>query len=147
MASLNDIQLNPQSILKKQFRTKMKGYDSDEVDSYLDTIISDYSTFATIIEDLQTQISELKEQNKNNQASSQSTAPKLDFKNEEIEDDVKTYTPHTVQKPAISSNTDDKETPELTTNVAMIQRISTLERKVYNLEQRMNRQDRTYQAN
>ncbi len=35
MASLNDIQLNPQSILKKQFRTKMKGYDSDEVDSYL----------------------------------------------------------------------------------------------------------------
>ena len=29
----------------------------------------------------------------------------------------------------------------------MIQRISTLERKVYNLEQRMNQQDRTYQAN
>lgn len=126
----------------------MKGYDSDEVDSYLDTIISDYSTFATIIEDLQTQISELKEQNKNNQASSQSTAPKLDFKNEEIEDDVKTYTPRNVQKPVINSNTtDDKETPELTTNVAMIQRISTLERKVYNLEQRMNQQDRTYQAN
>ena len=48
MASLNDIQLNPQSILKKQFRTKMKGYDSDEVDSYLDTIISDYSTFALV---------------------------------------------------------------------------------------------------
>ena len=111
MASLNDIQLNPQSILKKQFRTKMKGYDSDEVDSYLDTIISDYSTFATIIEDLQAQISELKAQQK--QAPTQSDAPKLD----------------------------------LTTNVAMIQRISTLERKVYNLEQRMNQQDRTYQAN
>ena len=121
MASLNDIQLNPQSILKKQFRTKMKDYDSDEVDSYLDTIISDYSTFATIIEDLQAQISELKAQQK--QAPTQSDAPKLDFKNEE------------------------KEAPELTTNVAMIQRISTLERKVYNLEQRMNQQDRTYQAN
>ena len=87
MASLNDIQLNPQSILKKQFRTKMKGYDSDEVDSYLDTIISDYSTFATIIEDLQTQISDLKAQQK--QQTAKSTAPKLDFKNEEIEDDVK----------------------------------------------------------
>lgn len=36
---------------------------------------------------------------------------------------------------------------KITTNVAMIQRISTLERKVYNLEQRMNQQDRTYQAN
>lgn len=145
MASLNDIQLNPQSILKKQFRTKMKGYDSDEVDSYLDTIISDYSTFATIIEDLQTQISDLKAQQK--QQTSKSTAPKLDFKNEEIEDDVKTYAPQKVQKAAISNLNEDKEAPELTTNVAMIQRISTLERKVYNLEQRMNQQDRTYQAN
>lgn len=140
MASLNDIQLNPQSILKKQFRTKMKGYDSDEVDSYLDTIISDYSTFATIIEDLQTQISDLKAQQKQ-------TAPKLDFKNEKIEDDVKTYTPQKVQKAAVNNTNEEKETPELTTNVAMIQRISTLERKVYNLEQRMNQQDRTYQAN
>ena len=145
MASLNDIQLNPQSILKKQFRTKMKGYDSDEVDSYLDTIISDNSTFATIIEDLQTQISNLKAQQK--QQTSKSTAPKLDFKNEEIEDDVKTYTPQKVQKAAVSNLNEDKEAPELTTNVAMIQRISTLERKVYNLEQRMNQQDRTYQAN
>ena len=145
MASLNDIQLNPQSILKKQFRTKMKGYDSDEVDSYLDTIISDYSTFATIIEDLQTQISDLKAQQK--QQTAKSTAPKLDFKNEEIEDDVNTYTPQKVQKAAVSNLNEDKEAPELTTNVAMIQRISTLERKVYNLEQRMNQQDRTYQAN
>ena len=145
MASLNDIQLNPQSILKKQFRTKMKGYDSDEVDSYLDTIISDYSNFATIIEDLQTQISDLKAQQK--QTAAKSTAPKLDFKNEEIEDDVKTYTPQKVQKAAVNNTNEEKETPELTTNVAMIQRISTLERKVYNLEQRMNQQDRTYQAN
>ena len=145
MASLNDIQLNPQSILKKQFRTKMKGYDSDEVDSYLDTIISDYSTFATIIEDLQTQISDLKAQQK--QQTAKSTAPKLDFKNEEIEDDVKTYTPQKKKKAAVNNTNEDKEAPELTTNVAMIQRISTLERKVYNLEQRMNQQDRTYQAN
>ena len=123
----------------------MKGYDSDEVDSYLDTIISDYSTFATIIEDLQTQISDLKAQQK--QQTAKSTAPKLDFKNEAIEDDVKTYTPQKVQKAAVNNTNEDKEAPELTTNVAMIQRISTLERKVYNLEQRMNQQDRTYQAN
>ena len=67
--------------------------------------------------------------------------------NEEIEDDVKTYTPQKVQKAAVNNTNEDKEAPELTTNVAMIQRISTLERKVYNLEQRMNQQDRTYQAN
>ena len=59
----------------------------------------------------------------------------------------KTYTPQKVQKTAVNNTNEEKETPELTTNVAMIQRISTLERKVYNLEQRMNQQDRTYQAN
>ena len=57
------------------------------------------------------------------------------------------HIPQKVQKAAISNLNEDKEAPELTTNVAMIQRISTLERKVYNLEQRMNQQDRTYQAN
>ena len=41
MADLNDIKLSAQDILKKKFRNKVKGYDPDEVDSYLDQIISD----------------------------------------------------------------------------------------------------------
>ena len=33
MASLEDIKLTPENILKKQFRAKMKGYDQEEVDA------------------------------------------------------------------------------------------------------------------
>ena len=52
MADLNDIKLSTQDILKKQFRTKVKGIDPDEVDAFLDQVIADYDTFEQIIEDL-----------------------------------------------------------------------------------------------
>ena len=44
---LNDIRLSPNDILKKQFKVKMKGYDQEEVDTYLDQIISDYEVFTS----------------------------------------------------------------------------------------------------
>lgn len=62
MANLNDIKLSAQDVLKKQFRSKVKGYDPDEVDAYLDQIISDYETFHQIIEDLYGQIGTLQRQ-------------------------------------------------------------------------------------
>ena len=62
MADLNDIKLSAQDILKKKFRNKVKGYDPDEVDSYLDQIISDYETFQDIIEELNGRIVELQGQ-------------------------------------------------------------------------------------
>lgn len=136
MASLNDVQLTPNEILKKQFRSKMKGYDQEEVDSYLDKIISDYEVFAQIIEGLQKQISQLKMELNEAQSHEASTTNEVD--------DVKTYHPSNYQPQPVQTPADSEE---ITTNVAMIQRISTLERKVYNLEQRMNAQDRTYQAN
>lgn len=62
MANLNDIKLSGQDILKKQFKSKVKGYDPDEVDAYLDEVISDYTTFQQIIEDLYGQIGTLQRQ-------------------------------------------------------------------------------------
>ena len=62
MANLNDVKLSAQDILKKQFRSKVKGYDPDEVDAYLDQVISDYETFHQIIEDLYGQIGTLQRQ-------------------------------------------------------------------------------------
>lgn len=62
MANLNDIKLSAQDILKKQFRSKVKGYDPDEVDAYLDEVISDYENFQQIIEDLYGQIGTLQRQ-------------------------------------------------------------------------------------
>ncbi|MDP4097414.1 DivIVA domain-containing protein [Paenibacillus sp. P96] len=61
------IQLDALSIHQKQFKTKMRGYDPDEVDAFLDEIIKDYERFYANIADLmdkwqeqQTVIKELK---------------------------------------------------------------------------------------
>lgn len=133
---LNDVKLSPNNILKKQFKVKMKGYDQEEVDTYLDEIINDYETFAQIISSLHEKIDQLEKQLATSTSNNQSV----------VEDDVKTYQPSTPQYNSSAASQAELSEAE-TTTVAMIQRISTLERKVYNLEQRMNAQDRTYQAN
>ncbi|WP_127848170.1 cell division regulator GpsB [Lacticaseibacillus hulanensis] len=46
------VQYGPKDILNKQFKTKMRGYDPDEVDEYLDSIIKDYEAYATEIDRL-----------------------------------------------------------------------------------------------
>ncbi|MDR9854682.1 DivIVA domain-containing protein [Paenibacillus sp. VCA1] len=46
------IHLDALSIHEKVFSTKLRGYDPEEVDSYLDEIISDYERFYATISDL-----------------------------------------------------------------------------------------------
>lgn len=102
MADLNDIKLSAQDILKKKFRNKVKGYDPDEVDSYLDQIISDYETFQDIIEDLYGRIGELQGQviDAEKQVKQEEQAVKeipaavpASATTESKEEDVKTYVP------------------------------------------------------
>ena len=136
MANLNDIKLSSQDILKKEFRNKVKGYDPDEVDSYLDDIISDYETFSQIIEDLYGQIGTLQRElmdSKQKQKESQFTQTQNPDPNRA--DEVRTYTPPA--KRTSFANSDNESEGEISTNMAIIQRISTLERKVYNLEQKV----------
>ena len=131
MANLNDIKLSAQDILEKQFRSKVKGYDPDEVDAYLDEVISDYENFQQIIEDLYGQIGTLQRQIMDERQKEKKTVET------EKEDKVKTYTPthrRTASVPNFADDNDDNQ-GEISTNMAIIQRISTLERKVYNLEQ------------
>lgn len=136
MANLNDIKLSAQDVLKKQFRSKVKGYDPDEVDAYLDQIISDYETFHQIIEDLYGQIGTLQRQLMDEKKKAQSVAAntvKSVAEPAQEQEDIKTYTPTKRRKPTFS--VDNESSGEISTNMAIIQRISTLERKVYNLEQ------------
>lgn len=136
MANLNDIKLSAQDVLKKQFRSKVKGYDPDEVDAYLDQIISDYETFHQIIEDLYGQIGTLQRQLMDEKKKAQSVAAntvKSVAGPAQEQEDIKTYTPTKRRKPTFS--VDNESSGEISTNMAIIQRISTLERKVYNLEQ------------
>lgn len=137
MANLNDIQLSAQDVLKKQFRSKVKGYDPDEVDAYLDQVISDYETFHQIIEDLYGQIGTLQRQLMDEKKKAQQNAvvqPPVSTTKEKAEE-VKTYTPTKRRKPTF--DVDNSASGEISTNMAIIQRISNLERKVYNLEQQV----------
>ena len=132
MANLNDIKLSAQDILKKQFRSKVKGYDPDEVDAYLDQVISDYETFQQLIEDLYGQIGTLQRQLMDEKQKEKKTVA-AERKDEEK---PKTYTPSHRRSAAVSNFAqEDEGQGEISTNMAIIQRISTLERKVYNLEQ------------
>lgn len=132
MANLNDIKLSAQDILKKQFRSKVKGYDPDEVDAYLDQVISDYETFQQLIEDLYGQIGTLQRQLMDEKQKEKKTVAA----EQKDEEKLKTYTPSHRRSAAVSNFAqEDEGQGEISTNMAIIQRISTLERKVYNLEQ------------
>ncbi|AWN33449.1 MULTISPECIES: DivIVA domain-containing protein [Lactobacillus] len=140
MADLNDIQLSTKDILKKQFRTKVKGLDPDEVDAFLDKVIADYDTFEQIIEDLYGQIGKLQgelmeDQHKENSLQNQRTRTESLSSTSE---NVRTYIPSQQRASQnFGSMNEENSQAENSTNMAIIQRISTLERKVYNLEQRV----------
>lgn len=46
------IQLDALSIHEKEFSTKLRGYDQEEVDTFLDDVIKDYERFYATISDL-----------------------------------------------------------------------------------------------
>ncbi|MCI1987316.1 MAG: cell division regulator GpsB [Lactobacillus sp.] len=47
-----NIQYGPKDILDKNFKNKVRGYDPDEVDEFLDGIIRDYESFTAEIDRL-----------------------------------------------------------------------------------------------
>ncbi|WP_195576744.1 DivIVA domain-containing protein [Paenibacillus sp. 1001270B_150601_E10] len=54
------VDLTAQEIHDQEFNIRLRGYDTDEVNEYLDRIIRDYDIFYTIIQDQERQIKELK---------------------------------------------------------------------------------------
>lgn len=55
----NKIMLSPRDILQKEFKIDTRGYRLKEVDQFLDTIISDYEQFLSIISNLEKEKSDL----------------------------------------------------------------------------------------
>lgn len=54
--------LDAKTILEKEFKTGMRGYNQEEVDLFLDDIIQDYQLFKKRIAELQTENMRLKEE-------------------------------------------------------------------------------------
>ena len=55
--------LKPMDIHNKEFKRVMRGYDVEEVDEFLDVVISDYQKFDEIIKSLNNKINQLELQN------------------------------------------------------------------------------------
>jgi len=99
------ISLTPQDILDKEFKIDTRGFRPQEVDKFLDVIITDYTKFITIIKRLDSEKKELIEEN-------------LRLKRELRENR---------DKIELLKNTTSKEM----TNVDMLRRISSLEKIVF----------------
>ena len=55
--------LTPQEILEKEFKVDARGYRPQEVDKFLDMVISDYTEYGNIIKKLEKDIKNLMEDN------------------------------------------------------------------------------------
>ncbi|MFD2704587.1 cell division regulator GpsB [Salibacterium lacus] len=53
---MNNIQLTGKDILDQDFKSSMKGYNKDEVDQFLDTVIQDYEAYEQRVRDLEQQL-------------------------------------------------------------------------------------------
>ena len=54
--------LSSEEVLKKKFKTAMRGYNQNEVDEFLDLIIEDYQILEKKVEELQFEVSKYKRQ-------------------------------------------------------------------------------------
>ena len=59
---MENINYTPKDILQKEFKQKMRGYDPNDVDGYLDEIIKDYETFNKELQSLSDENERLKVQ-------------------------------------------------------------------------------------
>ncbi|WP_260243545.1 cell division regulator GpsB [Limosilactobacillus fermentum] len=105
---MDNIKFTPQDILRKQFKEKSigKGYDVDDVDSFLDDVIKDYDAFNKEVTRLQDENDRLK--------------AKVDELNRQVE-----------VGSSISSRSAASQPVSSATNMDILKRLSNLERRVF----------------
>lgn len=64
---LNQTSLTVQDIFEKEFKKSMRGYNEEEVDAFLDQIISDYEKFTKEIDRLNQEIEQMKKESHTNE--------------------------------------------------------------------------------
>ncbi|GAF14066.1 cell division protein GpsB [Bacillus sp. JCM 19046] len=57
-----EIKLTAKEILDKDFKSSMRGYNQDEVDKFLDSVIQDYEGFQRKVEQLEKENEELRQE-------------------------------------------------------------------------------------
>ncbi|GGF09708.1 cell cycle protein GpsB [Halobacillus andaensis] len=80
--------LDGKTILEKDFKTSMRGYNQEEVDEFLDLIIQDYEKFQKEIDQLQNENNRLKKYPARDDASTQRTKPVNNTQNHQVNYDI-----------------------------------------------------------
>ncbi len=117
----NNFVLNfqPNDILQKEFKTKMRGYDPTEVDQFLDGIIKDYEAYSNELNRLQSENEGLKAQLNSKGSQSQ---PK------QVQQQMpKNRVPRSQMKNQATSSA----MSESSTNYDILRRLSNLENRVF----------------
>lgn len=100
---MENVNLTPKDIVNKHFKQKMRGYDSIEVDEFLDDVIQDYETYA-----------------KENQ--------RLQMENDRL---LKKVDELTKQVAVGKTGTTTRPASNASTNMDILKRLSNLERHVF----------------
>ena len=76
---LERVQLNGKDILEKNFKTGMRGYNQEEVDEFLDTVIQDYEVLYQEVERLKQENERLKRQTDQTRIRTAAPAPQVNY--------------------------------------------------------------------
>ncbi|MCY9806850.1 cell division regulator GpsB [Lentilactobacillus senioris] len=104
---MENINYTPNDILQKEFRQKMRGYDPNDVDSFLDDIIKDYESFSK-------QVQSLEDENE-----------RLRIRVDELNKQV------TVGGQSTMTRSNSSQPMSSATNMDILKRLSNLERRVF----------------
>ena len=102
--------LSPKKIVAKEFKVDFKGYNAEEVDHFLDIIVKDYETFATMLNASYDKIDQLE---------SRLNEQKIKIVKLEREKALQDDNIHAMEE-------------NLSTNVDILKRLSLLEKVVFN---------------
>lgn len=102
---MNSLNLTAKKIYNKQFDHIYNGYDSEQIDKFLDLVIEDYQTMETNVKELLDLVDQLQQE-----------VLSLHSKNHQLENDMKINLSNTTQY----------------SNVDLLKRISRLEESLYN---------------
>lgn len=116
-----EIKFSPKDIFEQDFKTTMRGYNKEEVDEFLDDVIRDYETYASLVADLQAENAKLKEELEKKQVVAQKAqvAPKAAYAAPQAQTVAKPEAP----RPATATTA--------VTNFDILKRISRLEKEVF----------------
>lgn len=125
------LNFQPNDILQKEFKTKMRGYDQAEVDQFLDGIIKDYESYSNELNRLKAENNRLQQQLNSIQQANQSQPNNAQNNNSQNGRQRMNRTIPTQPKTAPMSNFNSNKSKPDASTYDILRRISNLEKHVF----------------